>query len=92
MRFAVSFAAVAAMASAVIAQTPDFDIVFTPEANEVVKAGSTFDITWEAPPQYQEGTVTISLIGGESQELQIPLMDIAGTFLPTPVARNTLTR
>jgi hypothetical protein len=78
MRFAITAAsAVLAMAASVFAQTADFDPIFTPADGEVVNAGSTFEITWEAPAKYAAGTVSISLIGGETQKTQVPLLDIA---------------
>jgi hypothetical protein len=80
MRFTISATAVLAMAMSAFAQTPDFDPVYTPAANAVIKAGSTFEITWQAPAKYAEGTISISLIGGATQNTQVPLEDIACTL------------
>ncbi|KEY72524.1 hypothetical protein S7711_05597 [Stachybotrys chartarum IBT 7711] len=77
MQFSMSAAAFLAMAASVFAQTPDFNPVYTPEEGTVVPAGSTFEITWDAPEQYADGTISISLIGGATQGTQVPLQDIA---------------
>lgn len=77
MQFTMSAAAFLAMAASVLAQTADFNPVYTPESGSVVPAGSTFEITWDAPAQYADGTVSISLIGGATQNAQVPLAQIA---------------
>lgn len=81
MRFTVSVAtAVMAFAAAAFAQsapTADFDPVTKPESNEVVPAGKTYEITWQVPDKYAAETISISLIGGETQDTQVPLSDIA---------------
>ncbi|KND94943.1 hypothetical protein TOPH_00211 [Tolypocladium ophioglossoides CBS 100239] len=77
MRFSLSVTAVLAMAASAFAQTADFDPIFTPTPNEVVPAGSTFTITWEAPAKYAGDTISIHLIGGATQGQQVPLLDIA---------------
>ncbi|KAG6212960.1 hypothetical protein E4U50_001663 [Claviceps purpurea] len=75
MRF--SAAAVLAFAASVLAQTPDFDPIYTPKKDEVVAAGSPLVITWDAPAKYASGTVSISLIGGPTQNSQQPIAEIA---------------
>lgn len=65
------------MTVAAVAQTADFNPVYTPSSNEEIPAGSTFEITWSAPAKYADGTVSISLIGGADQGSQVPLADIA---------------
>jgi hypothetical protein len=75
MRFTVS--AVLAMATTVLAQTADFNPIYKPESQSTINAGSTFEITWEAPAKYAEATVSIHLIGGVDQDHQVPLLDIA---------------
>ncbi|PNY25702.1 Uncharacterized protein TCAP_04361 [Tolypocladium capitatum] len=77
MRFGLSATALLAMAASAFAQTADFDPIFTPKANEVIPAGSTYVVTWEAPAKYAADTVSIHLIGGDSQDKQVPLLDIA---------------
>jgi len=79
MRFFATASALLAMATAAIAQeqTADFNPVYSPETDENVVAGSTFEITWEAPEKYAAGTVSIHLIGGATQGTQIPIADIA---------------
>lgn len=78
MQFTMSAAAaILAMASSVLAQTAGFNPVFTPESGSVVPAGSVFEITWDAPAEYADGTISISLIGGATQNTQVPLADIA---------------
>ncbi|KAG5949693.1 hypothetical protein E4U60_002231 [Claviceps pazoutovae] len=75
MRF--SAAAVLAFAASALAQTPDFDPIYTPKKDEVVAAGSPLVITWDAPAKYASGTVSISLIGGPTQNSQQPIAEIA---------------
>jgi hypothetical protein len=77
MRFFASASALLAMTVAAVAQTADFNPVYTPSENEEVPAGSTFEITWSAPAKYADGTVSISLIGGADQGTQVPIADIA---------------
>lgn len=77
MRFFTSAAALMAMVSAAFAQTADFDPVYKPENNEQIPAGSTYEITWQAPAKYSQGTISIHLIGGATQNTQVPLADIA---------------
>lgn len=79
MRFTLTVAAaVMAFASSVIAQTAGFIPVTVPTSNEEVDAGSDFEIQWTVPAAYADGTVSLHLIGGESQGTQVPLADIAG--------------
>ncbi|KAK8925193.1 hypothetical protein VCV18_005619 [Metarhizium anisopliae] len=75
MRFSV--ATILAFAATAFAQTADFDPIYAPTPNEKIAAGSTFTITWKAPAKYSEGTVKIELIGGATQNTQVPLADIA---------------
>lgn len=75
MKFSV--AAVLAFAATAFAQTADFDPIFTPASGEVVPAGQTFKITWQAPAKYAGQKISISLIGGATQATQVPLQDIA---------------
>jgi len=75
MRF--SIATVLAFAASAFAQAADFDPIYTPKANEVVPAGAPFTVTWEAPAKYLDGTITIELIGGATQNTQTKLSTIA---------------
>ncbi|KID76938.1 uncharacterized protein G6M90_00g102420 [Metarhizium brunneum] len=75
MRFSV--ATVLAFAATAFGQAADFDPIYAPKPNEIITAGSTFTITWKAPAKYSEGTVKIELIGGATQNTQVPLLDIA---------------
>ncbi|KAG9238826.1 Ser-Thr-rich glycosyl-phosphatidyl-inositol-anchored membrane family-domain-containing protein [Amylocarpus encephaloides] len=63
MRFTSAIVAAAALAP-VLAQTPGFDPITAPTADQTLPAGSSFDITWT--PSADEGTVKIVLIQGES--------------------------
>jgi hypothetical protein len=76
MQFTMSVAALVAMASSVLAQTADFDPVYTPDNNQVIPAGQVFEITWSAPEKYAEETVSIQLIGGATQDSQQVLSDL----------------
>jgi hypothetical protein len=73
----LSLSVLAAFAATVLAQTADFDPVTKPLDNEKIPAGETYEIVWQAPAKYAEGTVSLHLIGGESQGSQVPLADIA---------------
>ncbi|KFH48014.1 hypothetical protein ACRE_010470 [Hapsidospora chrysogenum ATCC 11550] len=77
MRFFASASAVLAFAASAMAQTADFNPVYSPKDGEVVPAGSTFEVTWSAPAKYKDGTVSISLIGGADQSTLVPITDIA---------------
>ncbi|KAF7559160.1 hypothetical protein G7046_g4996 [Stylonectria norvegica] len=72
-----SAAALLAFAASAFAQTADFDPIYTPTSGEVVQAGASFQITWKAPAKYQGETIAISLIGGATQNTQVPLLNIA---------------
>lgn len=85
MRFSTISAALAFAASA-IAQTPDFNPIYTPEKGEEVTAGQTFEVTWQAPPKYKDETVSISLIGGADPASLVPISDVAGTLFPKRIA------
>ncbi|OAQ72307.1 cell wall beta-glucan synthesis [Pochonia chlamydosporia 170] len=75
MRFSIT--AVLAFAATALAQTPDFDPIYTPKSGETIKAGAPFTVTWTAPPKYADGTIKIELIGGATQPTQVKLADIA---------------
>ncbi|KAM5355753.1 hypothetical protein ACJ41O_002399 [Fusarium nematophilum] len=77
MQFTISAAALLAFAAKAFAQTADFDPIFKPDAWQSVPAGQSFQITWDAPAKYAGQKVTISLIGGDSQNTQVPIKDIA---------------
>lgn len=78
MRFANSIAtAILALATTAFAQTADFDPIFTPSSQEIIPAGSSFVVTWKAPATKYLGTINISLIGGATQNTQVPIMNIA---------------
>ncbi|KAG6003970.1 hypothetical protein E4U21_001550 [Claviceps maximensis] len=75
MRF--SAAAVLAFAASTLAQTQDFDAIYSPKKDEVVTAGSDLTLTWDAPAKYDSGTVSIELIGGATQNTQQHIANIA---------------
>lgn len=90
MRF--SAAAVLAFAATALAQTPDFDPIYTPEKDETVAAGSPFTVTWDAPAKYAAGTISIELIGGATQNTQQHIANIACKFdTRAKVANHQLT-
>ncbi|KAK2046959.1 hypothetical protein LZ31DRAFT_172550 [Colletotrichum somersetense] len=76
MQFTISAAAFLAFAASALAQNPNFDPVYKPTSNEKVNAGSSLTIEWDAPDAFKDVTVAISLIGGATQNTQVPLMDI----------------
>ncbi|QUC17851.1 uncharacterized protein UV8b_02092 [Ustilaginoidea virens] len=75
MRFSV--AAVLAFAASAIAQTADFDPIYTPNSGETIDAGAPYTVTWSSPAKYMDGTVSIELIGGKTQNTQQHIADIA---------------
>lgn len=77
MQFKISAAAVLAYVASTIAQTTGFDSVFSPASWETISAGETFKVEWQVPDAYKGKTVSLSLIGGETQGTQVPLIDIA---------------
>ncbi|CAK7266703.1 hypothetical protein SEPCBS119000_002166 [Sporothrix epigloea] len=66
MRF--SAANLLAFASAVLAQTANFDVVNQPTKNSVVPAGKTFTIVWSPSAKYNEDTITLALLGGPTPQ------------------------
>lgn len=76
MRFTVSTAFLA-LASSVLAQTPGFDPITKPTKGEVIPAGSTFEIEWEASTNWT-GPVTIGLLGGPDAGGLQPISVLAG--------------
>lgn len=81
MQFTIRAAAVLAFAAKVFAQTADFDPIYTPESNQVLNAGETFKVTWKSPEKYLNEKIIISLIGGATQNTQVPIAQIACKFL-----------
>lgn len=77
MRFTAAASAILAFAVSALAQTADFNPIYKPESGSTVEAGSTVEITWEAPAKYASGTVSIHLIGGATQNTQEKIADIA---------------
>ncbi|KZL69596.1 gpi anchored serine-threonine rich protein [Colletotrichum incanum] len=76
MQFKISAAALLAFAASALAQNPNFNPVYKPTSNEKVNAGTTLSIEWDAPEAFKDVTVSISLIGGATQNSQVPLLDI----------------
>lgn len=65
MRFSTSNAALLALVSRVVAQIDGFDAITKPTKNEVLEAGSTYQITWDYSAQYA-GTISITLLEGDT--------------------------
>lgn len=61
------FAILLLFATAVFAQTPDFNLITNPLRNENVPAGSTYQIVWVPSPATYPGPITLSLVGGQTQ-------------------------
>lgn len=67
MQFTISAAAVMAFASGAIAQLAGFDTMYKPESGQVIPAGSSYTIQWEAAPsKYDDETISIVLLAGET--------------------------
>ncbi|VUC37939.1 unnamed protein product [Clonostachys rosea] len=77
MRFFTAASAVLAFAASALAQTADFDPIYSPAEGTSVQAGQPFKVTWSAPAKYQSGTVSISLIGGADANTLVPISTIA---------------
>lgn len=89
MRFTLT--ALVALAATAFAQNPDFNPVTKPLKDEVLTAGSTYTIEWQPPvrtaAKYADAIVNIRLIGGATQETQVPLDTIASQFYQSPMLR-----
>ncbi|KEZ44206.1 Uncharacterized protein SAPIO_CDS3139 [Scedosporium apiospermum] len=73
MQFTINAAAFLAFVSAALAQTAGFDVVRTPTKDELVPAGKTYKVTWDAAPaDYDKETVSIVLLAGESPSKLVP--------------------
>ncbi|KAF4975292.1 hypothetical protein FZEAL_7905, partial [Fusarium zealandicum] len=77
MKFTISAAALMAFVAKALAQTADFDPIYTPTQWQSIPAGQSFEITWKTPAKYAGEKITISLIGGATQNTQEPIKDIA---------------
>jgi hypothetical protein len=77
MHLPLATATLVALAARVLGQTADFDPIYQPPAWATLISGSRFQIVWDAPAKYAGQTVTISLIGGDTQDTQTPIRDIA---------------
>ncbi|KAF5669217.1 ser-thr gpi-anchored family [Fusarium heterosporum] len=77
MQFTISAAALMAFAAQALAQVADFDPVLTPTNWQEVSTGKTLEITWQAKPKYSGEKISISLIGGATQNTQVPIKTIA---------------
>lgn len=73
MKFTISAAALLAFVSTALAQTAGFDVVRTPTKDEIVPAGKTYTVTWDAAPaDYDKDTVSIVLLAGASPATLVP--------------------
>lgn len=69
MQFTISAAALMAFASGAIAQLAGFDTMYKPESGQVIPAGQSYTIEWEAgPSEYDDETISIVLLAGEAPE------------------------
>ena len=73
-------AAILIFATAVLAQTPDFNVITKPLNNEKIAAGSTYQIVWVTSPAIYPGPITLSLIGGQTQTSISTIQTIASKF------------
>lgn len=88
MRFSIS--AVLALATAVVAHV-DFDSINKPASNEVIPAGSSYTVQWTTlAPQFKDSVVTVSLVGGETQNTQVVLDQVASKSLLQVAVRDCL--
>ncbi|KAK7951918.1 uncharacterized protein PG986_007646 [Apiospora aurea] len=75
MRFATVSAAVATFAVSALAQIDGFDAIVSPTDGQKVVAGEKLNIKWQ--PRDVTGSVKIALIGGATQNTQVPLTTIS---------------
>ncbi|KAH9888228.1 Ser-Thr-rich glycosyl-phosphatidyl-inositol-anchored membrane family-domain-containing protein [Xylariomycetidae sp. FL2044] len=75
MRSAAAVATVLAFAGRTIAQTAGFGVMSVPGQAEEVPSGETFTIEWDASTY--TGAISLSLIGGATQNTQVPISTIA---------------
>ncbi|CAK7232490.1 hypothetical protein SBRCBS47491_008288 [Sporothrix bragantina] len=66
MRFTA--ATLVAFASAVLAQTANFDVISQPTEGSVVPAGETYTIVWAPTADYNNDTITLTLLGGATSK------------------------
>jgi hypothetical protein len=86
MQFTISAVAFMAFVSAAIAQTAGFDTIRKPTRDELVPAGSTYVVTWDAAPsEYDEETVSIVLLAGSSPQTLVPSDDLVGAGIVNSV-------
>lgn len=80
MQFTVPAAAFMAFVSGALAQVAGFDTIYKPEEGEVVAAGDSVTIVWEAAPaEYDDETIAIFLLSGETPATLVTSEDpIAG--------------
>lgn len=75
MRFATISAAVATFAVSALAQVDGFDAIVSPTQDQKIAAGEKLTIKWQ--PGEVKGAVKIALIGGATQNTQVPLTTIS---------------
>lgn len=79
MQFTVPAAAFVAFVSCALAQVDGFDVFYKPEEGEVLTAGDSYTISWEAAPaEYDDETVALFLYGGPDGGHLDKVDDIAG--------------
>lgn len=73
MQFTLPAAAFMAFVSGALAQVAGFDTIYKPEKGEVVAAGDSVTIVWEAAPaQYDDETISIYLLSGATPATLVP--------------------
>ncbi|KAF5023309.1 hypothetical protein F66182_4617 [Fusarium sp. NRRL 66182] len=77
MQFTISAAALMAFVAQAVAQVADFNPVLTPANWQELTVGESLEITWQAKPKYSGEKISISLIGGATQNTQVPIKTIA---------------
>jgi hypothetical protein len=72
-------ASILAFATAVLAQTANFDVISKPTDGSVVPAGKTYTITWASSTEYNNDTITLTLLGGATSKTLQTISVIKGT-------------
>jgi hypothetical protein len=73
MQFTIPATAFMAFVSGALAQVAGFDTIYKPEKGEVVSAGDSLTIVWEAAPaEYDDETISIYLLSGATPETLVP--------------------
>lgn len=79
MQFTVPATIFMAFVSGALCQVDGFDVLYKPEKGEVLTAGDSYTISWEAAPaKFDDQTIAIDLHGGVDGDNLDKIEQIAG--------------